>query len=109
MAPQGFGAASASDFLEGLVAGGSTAGRDVQIEYCRAAGHFDRLPPFAMDLVEQHVGVIAAIAPPAAAAAKAATTAIPVVFASGVDPDRMRRRGSFATRTASAALAFRRR
>jgi putative ABC transport system substrate-binding protein len=73
-------------FLEGLAAGGFAEGRDVAIEYRWAEGRFEQLPALVNELIEQRVTVIAAFAPPAAAAAKAATTKIPVVFLSGVDP-----------------------
>jgi putative tryptophan/tyrosine transport system substrate-binding protein len=74
-------------FRKGLAQGGFVEGRNVDIEFRWAEGREERLPELAADLVRQHVSIIATPAStPAALAAKAATTDIPIVFASGGDP-----------------------
>jgi putative ABC transport system substrate-binding protein len=73
-------------FRRGLSEVGFTIGGNVSIEYRWAEGHYERLPALALELVRHPVDVIVAQAPPAAVAARTATTTIPIVFTVGVDP-----------------------
>src|SRR5262249_46781435 len=73
-------------FGQGLTETGYVVGRDVMVERRLADGQYDRLPALAADLVNRRVNLIAALAPPAAFAAKAATTTIPIVFIAALDP-----------------------
>src|SRR2546429_6113919 len=74
-------------FHQGLGESGYVLGQNVGIEIRSAEGHYNRFPEFAADLVRRRVSVIVAPATtPAALAAKAATTTIPIVFGVGDDP-----------------------
>jgi ABC-type uncharacterized transport system substrate-binding protein len=67
---------------------GHVEGNDVSIELRNAAGHNERLPALAEELLRLKVEVIVAVNTPAAQAAKKATKAIPIVIMRVADPVR---------------------
>jgi putative ABC transport system substrate-binding protein len=73
-------------FLQDLKEIGYVEGQNVLIEYHWAESQLDRLPALAADLVRRRVAVIVTSGAAATLAAKAATTTIPIVFTTGVDP-----------------------
>ena len=73
-------------FREGLKELGYVEGKNVVIESRFAEGRHERLPDLVDELLRLKVDVLLAASPPAALAAKKATTTVPVVFAGVADP-----------------------
>src|SRR5262249_7791834 len=72
-------------FHRGLNEDAFVEGQNLTIEYRWAENHPERLPLLAGELIHRPVAVIAALGG-SVAAAKAATTTIPIVFGTGQDP-----------------------
>jgi putative ABC transport system substrate-binding protein len=73
-------------FRQGLNDGGYIEHRNVAIEYRWAEGRTDLLAELAAELVRRRVAIIVATPGSAVSAATAATSDIPIVFATGIDP-----------------------
>ena len=73
-------------FLQGMKQVGYIEGENVSFDIQSAADQYDRLPALAGGLSGRHVSVIVAADVVSARAAKAATSTIPIVFLSGIDP-----------------------
>lgn len=82
---EGWGGLTAA-FHQGLGEAGYTEGRNVEVEYRWAVGHYERLAQMADELVRHSVSALVAFTTPAALAAKASTTTIPIVFTTISDP-----------------------
>jgi len=76
-----------TSFHQGLKEAGFVEGQNVALEYRSAEDHLDRLPALVADLIRRQVAVIVGNHN-AALAAKAATTTVPIIFATGADPVR---------------------
>src|SRR5262245_47118703 len=70
---------------QGMKETGYVEGQNFAIEYRSAEGQTDRLPLLVRDLLRRQVALIVGNTP-AALAAKAATTTVPIIFVSGGDP-----------------------
>src|SRR5215475_5223833 len=82
--------ASGEPNLRGLRQGlrelGYVEGKNIIIEYRVSEGEFDRFHALAAELVRLKVDVIVTQGTPAAAAAKNATSTIPIIMSGGTDP-----------------------
>lgn len=72
--------------LRGLKEQGFEAGKNAAVAQRWAEGQYERLPALAAELVDLQPGVIVAISPPAATAARDVTSSVPIVFSTASDP-----------------------
>jgi putative ABC transport system substrate-binding protein len=79
-------AARLAALRQSLAVAGYVEGTNLAIEYRWADGDYDRLAAQAAEFLRRDVALIFAGSLPAALAAKAATTTIPIVFTMGADP-----------------------
>src|SRR5215467_12353089 len=75
-----------ASFREGMHELGYVEGSNIRFEFRFADGYLDRLPDLANELVRLNPRVIVSTPLPANLAARKATSAIPIVMASGADP-----------------------
>lgn len=80
--------AELADLYAGLQLEGYIRYKTLTVEYRSAFGDYSRLPALAADLAKRRLTAITAIGLPAAAAAKATTPTIPIIFAVTPDPVR---------------------
>src|SRR5215467_4173472 len=78
-----------ADFVKGLKGMGFIEGRNVTIEDRWADGRYDQLPSLAAELLGRDIALLVCVDAPSAAAAKATTKTIPIVFMTGADPVKM--------------------
>jgi putative ABC transport system substrate-binding protein len=75
-----------SFFRNGLEEESFAIGKNVAVEYRFSDGNEDRLPAIATEFVRRETAVIVASGTPTAVAAKAATSTVPIVFSTDLDP-----------------------
>jgi putative tryptophan/tyrosine transport system substrate-binding protein len=73
-------------FLHGLQEAGYVEGKNLAIHLRYSEGRAERFPELARDLVRQQVEVIFVYTTPAALAARDTSAAVPVIFATAIDP-----------------------
>src|SRR5262245_30017381 len=76
-------------FRRGLSELGWVEGKNITIDYRFAEGRYDRLPELVAELIQLKTEILVAVATPAAAVVKKATSAIPIVGITLGDPVRL--------------------